>query len=210
MTFPGIWYPPFNKICFTPEKDAYVAEYYPNTNFGDRYYLFSNLFQGCDDEYQSLIKFDLCNPDCNHIPPNSFILEACLHLWVYRNEVPQNETTDLCAYPVVQYWDEQGVTWNTRPNYDDTTSFCTAVCPGDVDQWIGINVTELVRDWYKGFRVNDGILLKCDECFDSVLGFYSKEYEDSRYWPYLCIRYGVKCCVPRCPRIDGGRDDADE
>jgi riboflavin synthase len=47
-----------------------------------------------------------------------------------------------------------------------------------------------------------GLLLKCDEPFDSLLGFYSREFEDSTYWPRLCVSYGVKCCVDRHhPRI---------
>ncbi len=198
MTSNYIHYCPLNKICFTPDKDAYISEYYPNQNFGERYYLFSNQFRGCNDEYRSLVKFDLCQNDCLMIPPNSFIVNACLRLWVYRNEVPACQTTDLCAYPVVQNWEELGVTWNKQPNFDGGCSYCTCVSPGCVNYWLEIDLTDLVQDWYQGHVVNDGILLKCDEPFDSVLGFYSREYEDSTYWPRLCVTYGVKCCVEQC------------
>lgn len=187
-------HPSFSEIILVPEKDAYISEYYPDTNFGDRYYLFANRFQGCGDEYKSLMKFDLC-AGCNTVPPNSCIVHATLKLWVYRNEVPVNETTDLCVYPVVQYWNELGVTWNNRPNVNFSDSYCTSVCPDEVNQWICINVTDLVRQWYTGCVVNDGILIKCDEPYDSLLGFYSREYEDSTYWPRLSICYGVNCCI---------------
>ncbi len=195
MTSKHFHYHPLNRICFTPKKDAYISEFYPTMNFGDRFYLFANQFQGCNDEYQSLIKFDLCQDDCRQIPPNSFIEKACLRLWIYRNEVPSNTTTDLCAYPVVQKWTELGVTWDTRPNFDSSWPFCTCISPGFINDWVEIDLTNLVKAWYKGYVVNDGILLKCDEPFDSLLGFYSREFEDSTYWPRLCVTYGVKCCV---------------
>lgn len=198
----GFLYHPLNRICFTPTKDAYISEFYANKNFGDRFYLFTNQFQGCGDEYQSLIQFDLCQDNCRMIPPNSFIKEATLRLWVYRNEVPCGRTTDLCAYPVVQNWKEFKVTWNNRPLIDNCHSFCTTVSPGFVNDWLEINVTDLVKAWYEGCIVNDGLLLKCDEPFDSLLGFYSREFENSTYWPRLCVSYGVKCCVDRHhPRI---------
>lgn len=193
----GFFHHPLNRICFTPTEDAYISEYYPCTNFGERYYLFANQFQGCNDEYQSLLKFDLCQDNCRMIPPNSFIKEATLRLWVYRNEVPCDRTTELCAYPVVQNWQELAVTWNTRPLIDAAYPFCTCVSPGFVNDWLEIDVTNLVKAWYKGYVVNNGLLLKCNETFDSVLGFYSREYEDSTYWPRLCVSYGVKCCVDR-------------
>jgi len=196
-------YHPLNRICFTPVKDAYISEFYPNINFGDRYYLFANQFQGRKDEYQSLLKFDLCEDRCRMIPPNSFITDACLRLWVFRNEVPQNKTTDLCAYPVLQKWRELQVTWNTRPLFDPGNSFCTCVPPGFVNDWLEIDLTNLVKAWYKGYVVNNGLLLKCDERFDSLLAFYSREFKDSTFWPRLCVTYGVKCCVDtHRPRIN--------
>lgn len=187
-------HPSFSEIVLVPKKDAYISEFYPNTNFGDRFYLFANRFQGCGDEYKSLIKFDLC-AGCNNVPPNSFIVHATLKLWVFRNEVPANETTDLCVFPIVQSWNELGVTWNNQPNVDFSESYCTTVSPNDINQFITIDVTELVKKWYTGHIVNDGILIQCDENFDSLLAFYSREFENSNFWPRLSIWYGVKCCI---------------
>jgi hypothetical protein len=121
---------------------------------------------------------------------------------LYLAQVPCGRTTDLCAYPVVQNWKEFKVTWNNRPLIDNCHSFCTTVSPGFVNDWLEIDVTDLVKAWYEGCIVNDGLLLKCDEPFDSLLGFYSREFENSTYWPRLCVSYGVKCCVDRHhPRI---------
>jgi len=49
------------KITLTPFQDAYIAEYFPDQNFGSSDALFISRFQGAGDIYRSLIQFDLCN-----------------------------------------------------------------------------------------------------------------------------------------------------
>ncbi|HZK44181.1 MAG TPA: DNRLRE domain-containing protein [Syntrophomonadaceae bacterium] len=180
-------------ITFTPEKDAYVAQYYPDTNFGLSPYLFTNRFEGNCDIYRAYIKFDLCSMLCNQIPPNSCITYACLEFPLSRNEVPPCDNT-LYVYRVLQDWAEEGITWNNQP--------ITALIPDgsttitSYDDCINIDITELVNWWYSGFYANFGLQLRCDECLDSLLGFFSREYPNSDYWPRLTVYYYENCCCP--------------
>lgn len=181
-------------IYFTPEKDAYVSEYYAATNFGDVPYLYVNRFQGPNDDYQSLLKFDLCSLACNQVPPNSEINPTKLYLKIYRNEVPV--LTRVFAYRIKQPWDEAGVTWNTRPMVDYSMPVgyidIAAGASGTVE--MDLNPT-IVMGWYNGYYMNHGLLLKCDEPANSLIGFYSREFTDPDYWPKLGICYAQNCCV---------------
>jgi len=174
-----------SRVWFTPNNDAYISQYYLSTNFGTTYYLFTNRYHGLDDEYRALIEFPY------EIAPHHSIKKAYLRLWIYRNEIPATATTNLCIHPVVQDWDELDVTWNNRPNYDLDFYICKAINPGFVNQWLEIDVTSLVKAWHSRHIVNDGIVVKCDEVFDSLIGFYSSKYEDSTYWPRLGVDYTV-------------------
>ncbi|MBO8159586.1 DNRLRE domain-containing protein [Thermosyntropha sp.] len=180
-------------ICFTPCQDAYIAQYYPNTNFGCIPYLYTNLYKSSSDEYQSLIQFNLCSLDCNQIPPNSHITCAKLCLKIYRNEVPNK--TRLYAYRIKQAWDEFSVTWDHKPavDYSNPVGYVD-VCSGYFG-WVEMEIDySLVQSWYNGCCPNYGLLLKCDEPCNSLIGFYSREFSDPDYWPRLMIYYYVNCC----------------
>ena len=180
-------------ITFTPEKDAYVAEFYPNSNFGDSPSLFTNRFDGCGDVYRTYIKFDLCSLLCNYIPPNSCIRYACLWFPINRNEVPCNDNI-LYAYRVIEDWEEYGITWNNQPITALIPDGSTLITPSD--DYVHIDITNLVEWWYSGFYPNNGILLKCDESYDSLIGFFSREYANSDYWPRITVYFTENCCCP--------------
>lgn len=181
-------------LCFGPWKDAYVAEYYPDTNFGLVPYLYTNLYKGPNDEYQTLIYFNLCGHlGCNEIPPNSEITHAKLCLKIYRNEVPR--TTRLYAYRIKGDWEETEVTWANKPvvDYSNPVGYVD-VSPGQFG-WVEMDIDRnLAQGWYNWCIQNYGLLLKCDEPCNSLIGFYSKEFFDPDYWPQLKIYYYVNCC----------------
>lgn len=180
-------------VYFPPVMDAYVAEYYPDTNFGPVPYLYSNRYQGEGDIYRTYIEFSLCY-GCNYIPPNSCIECAYLYLPIYRNEFPCNR--ELYAHRVLESWDEYSITWNNQPLYDPVPATQTTIAPGFLGT-VCLNVTDVVVGWYMGYYANFGLLLRCDECIDSLIGFYSREFPNSDYWPRLVVYYTENCCVPR-------------
>lgn len=193
---------PCTEICFHPSEDAYIAEFYPHTNFGNAQYLYVSQYDcqtqvcPCNDDYRSLLKFDLCSLGCNYIPPNSEICYAYLELCIYRNEVPA--PIEVCLYNVLAPWDEGSVTWCNQPPIFYCPETCTTVCPGDSGP-LCFDVCELVKGWYSGCLVNNGIMLIGNELFNSLVGFYSREYPNSMLWPKLVVGYVQRCCVPLRP-----------
>ncbi|MEN6351772.1 MAG: DNRLRE domain-containing protein [Syntrophomonas sp.] len=188
-------------IVFTPSQDAYISQYYAGQNFGSSPYLYVSRYKAIGDIYRSLIKFDLCSLLCNQIPPNSCIEWACLELPVYRNEIPSG---DIClkVFRVLQAWDEGTATWNTQPFAADSPDGTEEV-PANFFGTVHVNITDLVRGWYDGYIVNNGILLRGEEDFNSLLGFFSKEFYDSSKWPRLVVKYHVRCCEhKRCCEND--------
>lgn len=178
-------------ITFLPVEDAYVAEFYPNTNFNASPYLFTNRFQGSGDIYRTYIKFDLCSLLCNKIPPNSTIKHASLWFRLFRNEVPASDNT-LYVYRVIQDWNENLITWNNQPIIALIADGSTVITPGD--EFVYIDITHLVNWWYNGLYPNYGLLLRCEENFDSLIGLFSKEYPNSDYWPRITVWYHENCC----------------
>jgi hypothetical protein len=191
------------EIWLTPAMDVYIAEFYPDKNFCDSPFLYSNRFQGCGDIYRFLLKFDLCSLECNFIPPNSTIKYAHLLLPVDRNEVPCENT--LYVYRVFQDWCECGVTWNNQPGIASPAEGKVKVSAGFFGT-LKIDITNLVESWYDGFYKNFGVLLTCDESFDSLLGFFSTRYPNSDVSPRIRIGYSQNCCEekrkPRSCRFD--------
>ncbi|MDI9480949.1 MAG: DNRLRE domain-containing protein [Syntrophomonadaceae bacterium] len=189
------------EICFFPIKEAYIAEFYPDKNFGLVPFLYVSQYDcpttpcpcPCRDDYRSLLQFDLCSLGCNFIPPNSDICFAFLVLSIYRNEVPCD--IEVCAHRILQPWKEFGVTWNNQPLFDSAFLDCTTVSPGQFGE-IYFDICALVKEWYSGCAANNGILLIGNEEINSLVGFYSSEYPDSRLWPRLVVGYRQDDCPP--------------
>ncbi|NLO21978.1 MAG: DNRLRE domain-containing protein, partial [Syntrophomonadaceae bacterium] len=155
-----------------PIEDAYISQYYANSNFGAAPYLYTNRYQGPGDEYHSLLKF---NDDftCH----SGRRIHSQIRLKIYRNEAPCPIT--LLVYKVLDSWSESNVTWNNRPRIEAPPVGSAVVHPGYFG-WVEINL-------HDHFDHHHGLLIKCDEPFNSLLGFYSREYEDSDYWPQLRV-----------------------
>jgi hypothetical protein len=190
------------EICFFPEQETYIAEFYPKKNFGRVPFFYVSQFDcptvpcpcPCQDDYRSLVQFDLCSLCCNFIPPNSEICYAYLVLDIYRNEVPYD--IQVCAHRILQPWKEFAVTWDNQPLFDPDPVDCTTVSPGQFGE-IKFHIRSLVEDWYSGCAANNGLMLIGNEEVNSLVGFYSSEHPDSRLWPKLVVGYRQHCCDDR-------------
>lgn len=183
-----------SEIWLTPQQDAYVAEYYPDENFGQQSFLYANRYVQAGDRYRTYMQFNL--NAAPKIPVNSCIRYAYLKLPVYRNEIPSTNT--LYAYRVLQHWCEDQITWNTQPVIALPPDGMVEVNSG-FKGIITMEVTALVRWWHIGMYKNFGIMITCEEEENSLVGFFSKEYPNSDYWPRLKIGYTENCCVKsRC------------
>lgn len=138
---------------FYPTDDASVKQYEPNNNYGTSYLVVRNKYggggyPGYEDDL--LIKFDISD-----ISAGTTITSATLNLyynsWLSNN--PAGRT--LTMYKVTDDWDEDTVTWNTRPSYDSEMT-SSAVVPGSPGIWMEWDVTSDVQDFVNGQQTNYG------------------------------------------------------
>lgn len=177
-------------IFFEPLGDAYIAQFYPNTNFGNSPYLYAGRFQGPGDIYRSLLIFSLTSPRLSSdiIPPGARINEAFLRLTIYRNLIPLGTTIFLDAYRVLSPWDENTVTWNNQPNFNPLSPVFSAPVSSGLGT-IDFNLTGLAAGWFDGGAVNVGVLITGDEVNNRLVGFYSKQFPNTIFWPRLYVNW---------------------
>jgi len=176
------------EVTYIPGQDSYIAQFYPDTNFGNSPALFISRYLQCCDIYRSLVQFDLCNL-CKLIPITCDIEEAILELTIYRNEISCG-SIDLKVFHLLNTWDEITVTWNNQPPVPATPDAIIPINAGFLGT-ISVDITDLVRDWHNGSIPNNGILLKGDETQNNLVGFFSKDSDNSSFWPKLHVKF---CC----------------
>ncbi|MEN6349598.1 MAG: DNRLRE domain-containing protein [Syntrophomonas sp.] len=173
----------FHWLTLTPSQDAYVAEFYPAKNFGDNQFLYVSNYLTCNDVYRTLIQFDLCE-SCKSIPLTCKIKKAFIELKVYRNEVCGQ--IDLKLFRLLNNWSEYVVTWDNQPAAAAAPEAITPIMAGFFET-VTFEITDLVRGWHDGTFANNGLIIKGDEEQNNLVGFFSKEYPNSDYWPRLKI-----------------------
>jgi hypothetical protein len=132
-------------------------------------------------ESESLIRFDLSG-----IQAGSKIVLAQLNLY---GLVGNNSSTDM---PVISFgraeaaWDEQTVTWLTKPGCSNTLDYTSSTNYGGF-RWHKIDVTSIVQEWVNGSS-NYGFVLMTsqNECRS---WFFSSDVPDVSKHPVLIVVY---------------------
>jgi len=177
----------FGSELYYPTDDTKIRMKSPDNNYGtydvmdvrNRY-----GYSGHPDywEHDVLIKFDISN-----IPIGSNIISAELFLyysdWYDNNPVGR----DLTLYKITSDWNENTVTWNTRPIITDNyTSF--SIVPTSYS-WMIWDVTEDVKDFVNEVETNYGWQIMDENYWGTfdipTTQFKTKEYGD--LIPYLQI-----------------------
>lgn len=172
----------------SPSADAYISEYYNSRNFGTDANLYSGNFMQANDVYRSLLKFDL-----TQIPAGSTITSASLKLYVSRKD--KNDTIlplqKITAYANKTDFSESTVTWNNAPEVDQTIPYPQPVTDADLNKYVSIDITGLVKSWFAGSKPNYGVTVigNYESTIDSIIGYKSKEYSDNTQKPVLEITY---------------------
>ncbi|NNF34974.1 MAG: DNRLRE domain-containing protein, partial [Saprospiraceae bacterium] len=145
-------------------------------------------------EKRAYLKFDIGN-----VQPND-IGKTTLKLYQYHT----SGSTDLKLgiYEVTENWNEgrglykpqtlatgNEICWINQPDFE--TTLLSSFSPGSsINQWVEVDVTELVRNWAAGMP-NNGLMIKGIGSFsgmgESMYGFYSREWEDQSLRPQLII-----------------------
>lgn len=171
-----------------PTQDVFVAQWYSEQNYGTSIALFCGRFTQPGDSYRSLLKFDLSN-----LPPASTINSAYLNLYMYRNETSAAGEY-IAVYRLLNDWSQQTVTWNNQPPFSpspfspiwDADIYINSSTPLGP---ISADITELVKGWYNGSIVNNGLILVGDELQNGLVGFYSTNHPFSTMWPQLTVNF---------------------
>jgi hypothetical protein len=131
-----------------------------------------------------LIKFDL-----SPIGSDKTVNSAKLKLYYYKNKDNSPVNNTLCVYKIISDWEENSVTWNTKPQNE---SNCIAYCfvPALIENWIEWDVTSEIEKISKDESPNYGWRISDETYWGSynipITYFYSKE--STNYVPYLEIK----------------------
>jgi len=128
-------------------------------------------------ECDALLKFDLSTLPTGTASTN--ILKATLVLYV--NTLTRSGTFDVAS--VGGMWNERTVTWATAPALIQIESAGVVTVP---DQFVTVDLTELVRNWVDGTITNNGIAIIPNASTIDVL-FDSKENTGTSHQPQLFI-----------------------
>ncbi len=168
-----------NTVVIEPTDDATILENYPNDNSGVGDSITLRSLSAW--EWDGLIKFDLST-----IPSNATIQYASLQAYYYKNWDGNPNGHRVNLYRILSNWNEETVTWVTRPSYvTESSSF--AVMPSAIDNWVLWNVTNDVLLFYHNGTSNYGWRMM-DASGDNTCSYFrSKEY--NAFHPVLIIDY---------------------
>jgi len=168
------------EVSFSPIQDAYTCDCMPNTTNpnGGVTYLYQGRVGSCYCNY--FIEWDLSS-----IAPGSVIDSA--EIWIYcKSFTGSAGAGNPVYYMISEAWDENTVTYNTIPSYNEIT-VVTADWP-TASSWQVIDVTGFVQSWVDGTIDNYGILTHVvNTPSTSCPGFYSSNYSNEQLRPYLLV-----------------------
>ncbi len=164
-----------------PIGDAYICDCLPddtNPNGGPTH-LYQGQYGTCFD--RTLIQWDL-----SEIGNEQTIVTAEIRLWCFS--VFGTPTGNPAYYRITGSWNEGTVTYNTEPEYT-TDGMVTTGWPTS-GTWHIVDITDFVNGWYIGTYDNYGVYChSIDTTGTGGAGYYSKDSDDSQYWPVLYVHY---------------------
>jgi hypothetical protein len=158
--------------------------------------------QGIPTTKYCLIEFDLSN-----IPINSKIDSAFISFYYDSGSIDPGHSTEAGSnefyiYRLLGEWEET-VSWNDVPSYSESNKVLVAASNNSDQNYIDINVTDLVRDIIDGPDPNYGFLLKLrfTEYYRSVI-IASSEHPNAELHPVLRIVRPNEVVFPDSPICD--------
>jgi hypothetical protein len=168
-------------LFLTPIEATYISQLKPNLSFGHTEFLNVGRATIPDDTYRTLLKFDI-----SAIPDGNVILKATLRLFL-QNKASTN-VQSLEVKKLKSSFSDKTVTYDNAPEFE-ATRYTTLLTSDNENNYVYINITNLVQGWYLGSIANNGIGLTTTESQTSLLTFYGYEDEIKSLWPTLIIDY---------------------
>jgi hypothetical protein len=157
---------------------TFVSSAMPNSNFS----FYPTIYTGTDQLYQTCIGYLQINLPT--LPVNQ-VESAMLQLAVIAKSGSDPSTVKVGR--VLTQYDFSSVTYNTRPDFEPTTSQIT-LSTADLYTIIKIDITALVNRWIDGSEPNNGIALYLPDG-TSVVQFATDNIVYQPYFPELTITY---------------------
>ena len=145
----------------------------------------------------------LIDTDIADIPFDAVIEKAEVRLYCYSLRWENDPV--IQAYSLTAGWEENEVDWYNRNSLDswqseggdvDLASEYNLQQPGlvaessiEAENWVVLDVTELVKKWVSGQNENQGILLTGVKNGANDVKFHSSEYSDETLRPVFLVRY---------------------
>ena len=183
---------------FNSTDDVTIDMHSPNNNQGSDVDLKLSNRYGTTSDWERDV---LCKFDISSIPSGTQINSAILKIFYYQYLDTNPTGRDLTLYRITSNWNEDSVTWNTRPNLaaEITDSYIVPSSPGIWMEW---DVTVDVQDFIDEVQENYGWQIMDEEYWGGsnipTCKFHSKEY--GNYIPYLEIHINE---APNKPDIVG-------
>ena len=168
---------------FNPIDDTFLDQWLPNNPDGALDCLIVRP-PASGLEISSLLKFDLSS-----IPVGATITSATLKLYYFHYNDASPTGHSLNFYRITSNWNEEAVTYNTRPSYNPAIISSTTV-PSSYG-WMNWDFTTSARDIISGSVTNYGWQLMDLAGSNPMIYFHSKEYSDLTYYPYLEVQYTI-------------------
>ncbi len=179
-------------IIIKPHIDiAQVSSFNPLKNY-------SNISAMCLGRYDSCHIYRLLlQIPISLIPEDAIIIEANLKLCI--TATGKKQPNRVTPYALMSNWSVDTVTWNSQPSFS-TSIYGDSVNIKNSGQYI-FNITEVVKSWYNGEIINNGIILKNEETEDNTFSkVLASPYKS--YSPQVTIKYVLKCkCECECTVI---------
>ena len=173
-------------------KDARIFNMNALANFGsDPDFIATQLdYSGEPGTERSIIEFDL-----PFLPKEAVVTDARLSLFYNTESSTPGQLGDNAAVirRLVEPWDENTVAWAQQPQYtNENEVFIPASSTPDQD-YIDIDVTELVRDMYEFPNNSHGfiLMLQNEEGVGKAMKFYSSDGPNPDERPRLVITYST-------------------
>ena len=164
-----------------PIEATYISQQNPNNNFGPCEELYVGQSAIPSDTFRTLLKFDI-----RTIPLGSIIAKATLRLFL--NEEESSFAKALYINRLLSNFSQNTVTWNNAPEFKHTF-FSANISDNNVNNYVYVNITELVRGWYSRTIENNGILLSTLETATSKMEYFGFEDGAVSLWPTVLIEY---------------------
>ena len=175
-------------LSLPASKNVFVSEHYPDRNYSiaDNDVLFLGRFMNIGDSFRSFLQFDLKQLTKKY-SANIEIESAYLQIFMYRNEI-KSGTIEINIYRLLDPWNQQFLTWNNQVAFHNIPEQ-TFIIPSEWEGLMFIELSSLVKKWFKGAIPNYGIILKGDEDKNCLSGIRSTNYRDPDTHPQLKILY---------------------